>query len=705
MGLLDFVKGKAPDGGLMQSMLKWVLSDRNAPARNTADLIRAYNEMPWLRAVASRVGHATATTPWKLYVVRNSQGKAIQSHKMQTADFAQRREFIRKAAKNGDIEEIEDHPALRFLRGGNQYITSLEAGKLTQVYLDLVGEAFLLVERGPFNVPTAWWPIPPSWVKDTPRPGHDFFVMNVNGTEKQIPMSEMIWLRDPNPVNPYERGTGIARALADELDTDEFAAKHIKDFFYNGARPDLLVTADGLSPQDTSRMEEDWNRKNRGLHKNRRAHFLNKKVDIHEFSQDFRSMEMTNLRKYERNTIINVYGVPPEILGIIESSNRATIESASYIFARWVLVPRLEMQRATFQERLIPQFDDRLILDFESPVDEDKQFRLETMKAAPYAFNMDEFREMAEFEELPDDKGKQHAVQFNQIFTTFGGEPTAPEGPEPGANGETDTETDTETDMKGITKALDPSKVEILVHEITGDPFATLLVPVLDETAKSFGQRTLDEAGVDQVFEERNQRVNEFIRQQSLERMDSLTNETTRQALREELVQSLEAGESRKQTSNRIKKVFKEADDRRARVIARTETVRVANFATQEGMQQAGVPEKEWLSSRDERVRDHHLSLDSVTVPTQGEFVSPETGATAQHPGDFGRPVDDIQCRCIIVSKFPDQKSGESEAVRKSIWKAFEAEREPFEAQAKRAVSKAFKQQQDAVLAALDTVY
>jgi len=232
-----------------------------------------------------------------------------------------------------------------------------------------------------------------------------------------------------------------------------------------------------------------------------------------------------------------------------------------------------------------------------------------------------------------------------------------------------------------------------------------LLVPVLDETAKSFGQRTLDEAGVDQVFEERNQRVNEFIRQQSLERMDSLTNETTRQALREELVQSLEAGESRKQTSNRIKKVFKEADDRRARVIARTETVRVANFATQEGMQQAGVPEKEWLSSRDERVRDHHLSLDSVTVPTQGEFVSPETGATAQHPGDFGRPVDDIQCRCIIVSKFPDQKSGESEAVRKSIWKAFEAEREPFEAQAKRAVSKAFKQQQDAVLAALDTVY
>src|SRR6185295_8246920 len=37
------------------------------PARGTQAHLQSYSTMPWVRAVASRVGHAVSATTWKLY--------------------------------------------------------------------------------------------------------------------------------------------------------------------------------------------------------------------------------------------------------------------------------------------------------------------------------------------------------------------------------------------------------------------------------------------------------------------------------------------------------------------------------------------------------------------------------------------------------------------------------------------------------------
>jgi hypothetical protein len=37
---------------------------------------------------------------------------------------------------------------------------------------------------------------------------------------------------------------------------------------------------------------------------------------------------------------MQVYGIPPEKLGIVENSNRSTIDSADYLFAKSILVPQ-----------------------------------------------------------------------------------------------------------------------------------------------------------------------------------------------------------------------------------------------------------------------------------------------------------------------------------------------------------------------------
>jgi hypothetical protein len=109
--------------------------------------------------------------------------------------------------------------------------------------------------------------------------------------------------------------------------------------------------------------------------------------------------------------------VPPEIFGILTSSNRATITVSNFLYCTWVIVPRLEFQRETLQIRLVPEYDRRLILDYVSPVMENKEFILEVAKAAPWSLSTDEWRELADRESLGEELGGNlHPIPFNVMF-------------------------------------------------------------------------------------------------------------------------------------------------------------------------------------------------------------------------------------------------------------------------------------------------
>lgn len=87
-----------------------------------------------------------------------------------------------------------------------------------------------------------------------------------------------------------------------------------------------------------------------------------------------------------------------------------TIQRASYLFSRWVLVPRLEMFRALLQERLAPQYDDRLVVGYVSPVEDDREFRLEVGRSAPWSLTVDEWRALGDAEPLESGGGERYMV-------------------------------------------------------------------------------------------------------------------------------------------------------------------------------------------------------------------------------------------------------------------------------------------------------
>jgi phage portal protein BeeE len=284
---------------------------------------------------------------------------------------------------------------------------------LIQNYMELVGEAFLMLERDSAGVPAELWPVPSTWVRKIPGKESDFFEVRYNGLDLKVAKDDMIWMRNPDPSNPYGRGTGISEALGDELDADEYAAKHVKSWFYNRATPDILVGIKGASESQLRGAKQAWEDNHKGSERAFGSHWHSGEMQVNQLSQTFADQQLVAFREFQRDLIVNTFGVPPEILGILENSNRATIESADYLFTRWVVVPRLEFLRTELQQSLVPMFGEDLVLEYINPVPEDKEHMLQVAKAAPYAFTVNEIRAMGSHQPLDGDGGDSHWVPLN----------------------------------------------------------------------------------------------------------------------------------------------------------------------------------------------------------------------------------------------------------------------------------------------------
>lgn len=692
---------------------------RDAPKMGTAELLRAYGEMPWLRACVHKVAASVATVEWRAFVMRDESGSAVRSRKLQRAGMYDRHRMIAALQKQGRLEELEDHEVVDLIAEGSStpgQQPNLEGAtfwRLTQSHLDLAGEAFWWKSRDGRGLPATLWPLLPTQIKDVPKPGQEqpaFIVSASGGAEHSIPASELVWFRDPDPAKPYGRGIGAARSLSTELDTDAFAAQYVRSFFYNDARPPFIASFKGLSAPELRKFKREFEQQHRGVFRRWLAHFTNAEINIHEFRRSLRDLEMTPLRKLERDTVIQVYGLPPELFGIVESSNRATAHAAKFLFAAWVLVPRLDLLRSVLQVRLVPEFDDRIVLDFVSPVPEDAEHIRELAKVAPWARNVDEWRAALGEEELGEENGGgAHLVPVGLVAReTPGGAPiSSGPAPTPGEQGSGDDEP-----VGPKAAAAGPRRqVQVRFLEDEGDMAAVLaavapdillnaILPTAEQTAAAFGAGLFEELDADGEFDPTTSQMSDFLAGELSDTFRAV-NDTTQRRLRDELEEGIAVGETAEEIEERAELFFVNQAESRVGLLARDGSVQAANFGVLEAMRQASVPMKEWLSMRDERVRPTHVTLDGTVIPEGELFVSP-SGAQAPGPHLFGVPAEDANCRCTVIPIVAGELSYLSdEESRSARWKTFEADRAPWEEQLANVLGFAFEEQKERVLAAL----
>lgn len=722
-----------------------VFVDRAAThvARGSREIVDMYHQSPWLRATVTKIGQRVGSTCWRLYRVQpstpDSKALARKIRKdLRTISKASRNAYIRRAVQQQEVVEVTDHLLLTLWERGNACFPGTKIRELTQKYVDTIGECAWVIERNAQGLPVEVWPIPPTWITKLPEKAHEPVEIHWGQTKRKVAQSDVIWFRDESLKNPYGRGIGIAHSLSDELDSDEYASQLIKTAFENRGLLDVVISVEGARKEQLDQAKAEFENRHRGWLKAGVPFFHSGKADVKVVSQSFSEMQLLQLREWERDTIISIYGVPPELLGVLGKSNRATILESREIMASEVLIPRLEAMRSVVNNSLVCEFGEDLILDYDDPTPSNDDFKLRAMQANPASVTVREWREIQGLE----DRGEHDEYVFVPVGLVPYRGTVAPQDSVEDSDAEVSgAEASSETkawepvvlDSDGITKANDP-RITNALNAISGEAFVKRLVPVWERRMRKAAEAQLKE--IEQLARESGKAVTEevtksvisdiygivgnYIRAFSGTLITGDISQTTLNQIRATLQEGVDLGEDTKTLGARVAEVF-DFNRTRGVVIARTEVNRAQNYATYAAQEASNlVSRREWVSTYDERTRDSHVVMNGQIVDMNKPFVMPDgtinAGATALHPGDFMIAEEDINCRCTVapvIDDVPDDfddefattdittKAARRIADTKAYWDKYDEALLAWEGQAIPLILEAFDEQKRAVLAAI----
>lgn len=236
----------------------------------------------------------------------------------------------------------------------------------------------------------------------------------------EVSVDDMFIMKDLNPLNPYERGLGQAEALADEVEIDEYASKFQKKFFYNDATPDLLISMPGSTDDQQNSFLAKWRQRFQGVKNSHGVATIGGRTDapasVIKLSDNMKDLDMVNGRQFIRDSVMEHFGMPREIMGITQNSNRATAEAAQYIYAFNVLTPKIKNRQDAVNKQLLPAYGENLLWEYDDIIPKDKEFE---KGIASEGWNngmltLDESREKIGMP--PAKKGKIYKTNFADMF-------------------------------------------------------------------------------------------------------------------------------------------------------------------------------------------------------------------------------------------------------------------------------------------------
>lgn len=206
--------------------------------------------------------------------------------------------------------------------------------------------------------------------------------------------------------------------------------------------------------------------------------------------------------------------------------------------------------------------------------------------------------------------------------------------------------------------------VQDYLQAAAGANWRSTFIPSMEALVTDSGQRWAAQLG--RAWDVVNVGGLEWFRGYSLTFAKPIT-QTTQDAIQGILAQAQLEGWSIYEMQTNMQKVFQQwidgnvsPDDLaflkervtwwRAEMIARTETTRLQNAGSEALFREWGMRRKEWLASRDGRVRDTHAAAGGQQVGIDEPFMV--GGYPMMYPGDSGGgapPREFVNCRCAVL--------------------------------------------------------
>ena len=275
----------------------------------------------------------------------------------------------RPALASQVVEEVVDHPILSLFRQVNPSQNSFDLWDLTELYLEVVGSAYWLLDFDPLlNIPSTIWILPahlvfPRRMPDSPRL-IDFYEYR-GLTFQQLPPERIIHFRFPDPRDPYLSGLSPLRACFEQAAlVSDFAAMK-RSIYDNAGLPGVLLTPnESISPEERDRLEKLWAQKfTRGGQG--KALVADSSMSVTLLSHSMGDLAALADMKATKADIANAFHVPLPFLS--GETNLANMQASDHLHKTLAILPRLRRRDEKLNEQLIPLFDPTGRLFFHSP--------------------------------------------------------------------------------------------------------------------------------------------------------------------------------------------------------------------------------------------------------------------------------------------------------------------------------------------------
>ena len=330
-----------------------------APDRASREIPVYYGNTPRLDSIRTIARHC-ASSELKLY---------------SKADIRKNGKENAEVIAEHELYDVFDNPVPTFPE-----IDGFTLKYFTFAMLDLVGEcAWLKIREGRRII--ALLPICKSWIIKKPTIAEHYYLIRpygeLSGQELFVPAEDVILFKDIDINDPYGNGKGLAESIADEIETDEYASKYQKNFFFNDATPPYVITGFQGNEQSAQQIKKSFMEKIGGFIHAREPAVLTGNMQVQTLGINPKELDMVESRKFLRDECLQHFQLPPEVMGIIENSNRATIDSSFYLMQKNVIKPRLEMFERVLNRQLLRDYDADLCCMHDFEIEEDMQLKLQ----------------------------------------------------------------------------------------------------------------------------------------------------------------------------------------------------------------------------------------------------------------------------------------------------------------------------------------
>jgi len=542
------------------------------------------------------------------------------------------------------------------------------------------------------------------------------YIYKLSGQQWTIPRDQIIHFKQFNPMSDLI-GLGTLDSAKHAIETDISAAAYNSKYFQNSARPEVILKyPDVLEPEAQRRLVEAWNENHAGPDKQFKVAVASGGLEIDTLQTSQKEMDFVESRKLNRDEILALFRVPLSIIGITGVSSRAEADAVNAAFMENTIIPKMERIVNTLNEFLLALYPgtENMHFAYKNPVKQDRDLAIREYQTglASGWLSVNDVRRKEEMSEIqngesvyipfssqplgtPIEEVKKLKLTPVQKATKMIGESLIKAFDEIEEPKKKEIDQEKALEVKGemlikqqenegltyrkqfnallkklwnrqkkeavsnLNKAIktkddkDPKVPKLLDIDKEVSYTIDLMTPLFKAITEKEGENAMKYLGLLAAGEDfvLTQDLDKFIKQNTKKFAGEVTEQTSN-LIRSQVSAGLQQGEGIRELTKRIEDstAFNEF---RAEKIARTETIRAQNKATEEVWKETDVvASKIWYTALDERTCENCGPMQGKEIALGTSFfkIGDEApgGLTLDYEDTDGPPLHP-QCRCTLI--------------------------------------------------------